>query len=264
MLLITFHPRTLLRLLGCLVLMAPSLVFGQSEQVALPPMDLKVISFYDDATNPEYKGPMTTQYLKLNQAVMDQANFNFSLDMATIYEARAIFSRGSVDVHFPGICAVTRQRDVIYSEPVLNFDRYLIAMGDQPVPESIEALRGKTLGLVHRFIYQLPSARELDEMNIRLFHAKSIAANVRMLLNRRVDAIIAPLEAVDNVQERLGLDRQFSIPKKPFSSNPLCYVAHNTERGNEVMVRINKALVELRARGELSQLLPAGGKVAEP
>ena len=240
-------------------------LMGQDDpKHTLPPMDLKVISFYDDATNPDYKGPMTTQYLKLNQAVMEQANFNFSLDMTTIYEARAIFSRGSVDVHFPGICAVTRQREVIYSDPVLNFDRYLIAMGDQPVPESIDALQGKTLGLVHRFIYQLPSARELDEMNIRLFHAKSIAANVLMLLNRRVDAIIAPLEAVDNVQERLGLDRQFSIPEKPFSSNPLCYVAHNTERGNEVMARINKALLELRKRGELGQLLPVGGKVVKP
>jgi ABC-type amino acid transport substrate-binding protein len=226
--------------------------------------EIKIISFYDDATNPEYKGPMTTQYLKLNERVMDIANLNYSLEMATIYEARAIFSRGSVDVHFPGICEVTRQRQVVYSEPVLNFDRYLIAMGDQPVPENLDRLRGKTLGLVHRFIYQLPSARELGSMNVRLFHAKSIAANVRMLLNGRVDVILAPLEAVGNVQQRLGLDRQFSIPNKPFSSNPICYVAHNTERGNQVMGRINQAIEKLRAAGELEQLVPEGARAATP
>ncbi len=226
--------------------------------------DIKLVSFYDDATSPDYKGPMTTQYLKLNERVMSVANLNVSLEMATIYEARAIFSRGNVDVHFPGICEVTRQRQVVYSEPVLNFDRYLISMGDQPVPESLELLRGKTLGLVHRFIYQLPSARELERMNIRLFHAKSIAANARMLLNGRVDVILAPLEALGNVQQRLGLDRQFSIPEKPFSSNPICYVAHNTERGNQVMDRINQAIVKLRAAGELKQLVPEGTRATAP
>lgn len=223
------------------------------------PLDIKMISFYDDATNPEYKGPMTTEYLELNRRVMDTANINFSLQTATIYEARAIFSRGSVDLHYPGICAVDRQRQVVYSDPLFNFDRYLIAMGDQPAPENLEMLRGKTLGLVHRFIYQLPSARELSDMEIRLFHAKSIAANVRMLLNGRVDAILAPVEALGNVQQRLGLNRQFSIPKTPFSSNPICYVAHNNDRGNEIMTRINRAVAKLRADGELTQLTPEGG-----
>lgn len=228
------------------------------------PMDIKVISFYDDATNPEYKGPMTTQYLALNQRVMDTANINFALETTTIYEARAIFSRGSVDLHYPGICSVARQRQVVYSDPLLNFDRYLIAMGGQPVPENLEMLRGKTLGLVHRFIYQLPSARELSDMEIRLFHAKSIAANVRMLLNGRVDAILAPTEALGNIQQRLNLNRQFSIPEKPFSSNPICYVAHNNDRGNEIMARVNQALAKLRADGELTLLVPEGARLPNP
>ena len=143
----------------------------------------------------------------------------------------------------------------------MSFDRYLIALGDQPIPENLEMLRGKTLGLVHRFIYQLPSARELSDMEIRLFHAKSIAANVRMLLNGRVDAILAPTEALGNIQQRLSLNREFSIPKKPFSSNPICYVAHNNDRGNEIMQRINRALAKLRADGELTLLVPEGARL---
>ncbi len=228
------------------------------------PLTIKMISFYDDATNPEYEGPMTSQYLALNRRIMESAGISFNLQTATIYEARAIFSRGSVDLHYPGICAADRQRQVIYSDPLFNFDRYLIAMGDQPPVESLDMLRGKTLGLVHRFIYQLPSARELNAMEIRLFHAKSIAANVRMLLNGRVDAILAPVEALGNVQQRLQLNRTFSIPPKPFSSNPICYVAHNSERGNEIMTRINRAVAKLRVDGELRLLAPEGARIINP
>ncbi len=228
------------------------------------PLDIIMISFYDDATNTDYKGPMTTQYVSLNRRILESANINFSLQTATIYEARAIFSRGSVDLHYPGICAVDRQRQVVYSDPLFNFDRYLIAMGDQPAPENLEMLRGKTLGLVHRFIYQLPSARELSDMEIRLFHAKSISANVRMLLNGRVDAILAPVEALGNIQQRLQLNRQFSIPEKPFSSNPICYVAHNNDRGNDIMKRINRAVAKLRDDGELILLAPEGARVTKP
>lgn len=228
------------------------------------PLSIDLISFYDDATNTSYKGPLTTQYLVLNERIMKEANIQYNLEMATIYEARAIFSRGNADVHFPGICEVNRQRKVVYSEPVVNFDRYLVAMKGQPVFQNIEAMRGKTLGLVHRFIYQLPSDEQLAKMDIKVYRAQSIAASVRMLLNGRVDVILAPLEALGNIKQRLGLNRQFSIPQEPFSSNPLCYVAHDNDRGQQIVSRLNQALNQLRSEGALANLVPAGTRPVMP
>jgi len=251
----------------CLMLSAvagSAMADNGGEVSASNPLSIKLISFYDDATNPDYKGPMTTQYLSLNERVMKEADIEFNLHMATIYEARAIFSRGNADVHFPGICQVNRQRQVRYSDPVVNFDRYLVGMKDQPVVSDVDALRGKTLGLVHRFIYQLPPDELLAEMDIKVYRAKSIAASVRMLLNGRVDVILAPLEALGNIKQRLGLNRQFSIPDKPFSSNPLCYVAHDNDRGQQIVSRLNQALKRLRSEGALANLVPAGTRPVMP
>lgn len=231
-----------------------------NDQALLP---IKIISFVDDATKLDYKGPITEQYVKLNDTIMARAKLAPSIKLGTIDEARAIFSRGAVDIHFPGICEVGRQRAVSYSQPVLEFDRHLIALSDQPVPESLESIRGKRLGLVHRFIYQLPSETELAAMDIQVSYAKSIAASVRMLLNGRVDVTLAPREAVALVEQRLGLNQKLSISSKPHSSNSLCYVAHNTPRGNMLMSRIDKALDTLRDSGELAALLPEGSRVVE-
>lgn len=197
------------------------------------------------------------QYRDFHQAIMQQAGLRTELHFLPIYQVQAKLARREMDGQIGGICGVKRNSPTIDSLPYASLSRHLITAGDSPVFSSVEQLRGKSLALVQRYFYQLPGDDALRDMDIRVHRVEAQANAVTMLMSGRIDVVLAPPQTVESIANKLDPEARFNYTEAPFSVQTLCYILPRTERGTQLVQRINQAIIDLHLSNSLEQYVVA-------
>jgi len=182
-------------------------------------------------------------YSAFHYEIADKANLNTRVQFLPIQSARASYERGNANAQLGAACGVERHTPSLYSVPYVLLTRHLITAGDSAAVTELESLRGKTLGVIKKYFYKLPSDATLSAMDITLHHSLDQLTLVKLLLSGRIDAMLESWEVAESLHQYIGHESTLHhVSNRPFSVRPLCYVVQDNEKGKLLISRLNKGI----------------------
>lgn len=195
-------------------------------------------------------------YSAMHHLIAGQAGLDTRLQFMPIAQAQRMLADGHARIQLGGVCGVKRSTPVLYSLPYAQFERHLIAIDDTPVITRLADLRGKRLGLVKGYFYQLPEASELQQQGIDLSYSAGVRESLEALLVGDVDVILANAYVINNIAKSMHQAARLNYQvDQPFSERQICYVVANQPGAQDLVDKLNHAVVELYQRGTLQRYI---------
>lgn len=203
--------------------------------------------------------PYTLIFSKLNSIIGDKMRFEYFPSS----RASRLFNDKKTDCLFPASADTLRNEQkvpVIASQPINYAIAYVFSLHafdlnrliTSPRPEyTISYRRGNTFG---------GNIEKLNQHNS--FVVNTDEQSFGMLDNGRVDFVITYLPDATNMILRPNGKQVFYDPQQAFHTQPDSLVCHLTENTSIVIEKVNTAIAELKASGELRKIL--GGNYIHP
>jgi hypothetical protein len=195
------------------------------------------------------------EHSRLHFRIAEVAGIKTQLVFKPPHLARASHERGEAAAMLAATCDAERSRPNLYSIPYSQMARHLISAGESPQYAGINQLSGLTLGLINRFYYKIPSAEDLQELDITIHGSSGYQNNLKMLARGRVDVILAPASVMEGLNANSGAPLALKYAKEPFSVHSLCYTVSDSDKGKLLINKLNKAIRSLHASGELASFM---------
>ncbi len=169
---------------------------------------------------------------------------------------RALLKGAAGEVGIGGIYRnIERLRVFDYSEPIYEERLLLYVRRDQAFDfHGIEDLHGRRIGVIRGWSYTDDFDRAMREGRIDAQPGSSDEANLRKLASGRLDAVVVIEMAARRLLEQDGLDALQPLPR-PLSINPTYLVFAKQARRQDLLLRFDQALREMREDGSLQRLI---------
>ncbi|UTA48094.1 transporter substrate-binding domain-containing protein [Simiduia sp. 21SJ11W-1] len=171
------------------------------------------------------------------------------------------FNAGTADALVPDFCNAALKRPYVRSVPFARIQRHIFTPpGSAPLTD-LDQLKGLRVGLVRGYSYALQGpAGE----GVQLVWLPSQRQALRMLVNGRLDAIVANAQELGAIINAEPLAWPSFEPKAPVLDRALCYAFADNQQGRQLAQAISAEILRLRDNGELARLLGPSALVKLP
>lgn len=190
---------------------------------------------------------------ELHHRVMQLAGLSPHAEIMPARRASRRFERDPTAGLFPAVHGACYAQPHLESLPLIVSRRLLITRREDGVARDLTALRGKRLGLIRGFQYDL-DARLLRQLTLE--EVSNLASLYRMLIQSRIDAFIVDPLFLQSQAQQLGIDLQrlsYDI-RHPVDRGAIVYSFHDTPASRQRLWRINDAIRQLHASPQTSGL----------
>lgn len=189
---------------------------------------------------------------ELHLAVTTAAGIDSTVTSLSDKGARNTFYRGGAIAMQDRKCDNHERVPVLRSRPYATLVQYLISNKGQAPINNLKQLRGKSIAFSGFQDYRLPSAYALQHMDIKLFYARNHTSLIKMLINKRIDAILASPNILEVIAPELFQRENFSFDRsKPFYKSQICYLVQDTEEGKILVGKLNRGILALEQKHKL-------------
>lgn len=246
---------------ACAILFATGLVpVGVPAQTvgAQPQSSLMLVTGEDYPPFVDARQPGGGLAVQLMQRVVAQMGETLTLEIAPWRRGYEETLRGRFDATFPYVRTVERERDFLYSDPLFTVRPVVFMAADRRFTYSGPAdLRGKRacspLG------YALPEVLQgmIAAGEVERISAPSAAACPGLLAANRVDFIVQDLRIGSALIAKVGLTQAIvTVSDPPLSVSEIHFIVpRRRPDAEQLMMRFNAALAQVRARGDYDRLL---------
>ncbi|BFM13620.1 hypothetical protein R50072_37730 [Simiduia litorea] len=194
-------------------------------------------------------GPMYEVHQQILGALSAKFNRVFDTTISPPLRAQQNFVAGRAQALMPDFCDANIGVPFVHSVPFARVVRYILTPANSPSINSYSALKGKKVGLVRGYAYDLEG--KAGE-GIELIWTTSQRQTVRMLRNGRLDAIVANLDEVAQIVQSEGGQMPNVDIGHPVLDRSLCYVFHDNQLGRHLALEVSGQIIELRRQGKLA------------
>lgn len=193
--------------------------------------------------------------IRLHQAVTIAAGIESTIQPLRGKRAVNAFYRGAAIAMQDRKCDIDEKIPVLRSRPYATVIQYLISNEGATPINSVDQLRGKSIAFAGFQDYRLPSDHILEQVGVDIHYARNHTNAIRMLLNKRVDAILASPKLLNIEAPALFQSGKFSFDQsKPFYRNEICYIVQDNDKGRLLVEKLNKGIANLEKSGGLKKV----------
>lgn len=199
---------------------------------------------------------------KMVRSVLHKAGYRVQLRLESWPRAEALVKEGKAFATFPYIATAPRRQHFDFSQPLLSTSGYFFyyrpALAQVPAYRQLRDLQPYRIGTARGYWYDKPFA----EAGLRVMYTDDEEAVIRQLRLGRVDLAPMTLEQGWYLVNRLypAEKHQFATLPQPLNNDsPLCLmVSRRYPAAAAILQDFDKALLQMRASGELEALYRAG------
>jgi polar amino acid transport system substrate-binding protein len=197
--------------------------------------------------------------VKVVQAVFARMGDTVTLDWLPWKRGYSLTLSGRYRATFPYVRSADREREFIFSEPIIAADSFLYFRdGDDLAIARPTGFRGRVVCVALGYVSLLETSLQamIERGEIRVERVSDVATCARMLAHKRVDAFSAPEALAHEVLRDTGTERQIQRSAKPIASMVLMLIAPKDNPDSVLLIqRFNTALRQFKADGGYKRLL---------
>jgi len=198
--------------------------------------------------------------VRLVRATFARINESVALDWLPWKRGYSLTLAGHYQATFPYAKSAERERDFIFSDPLMTMQTYLyMRHGDHLDYDTPSSFSGRVICVPQGFYSQLQTnLRDLTARGeVRVEQAPDMPSCVRMLLAGRVDAFTAFDKLIQHVLLQTGGAERVEHSVKAVSATDLMLIAPRNNPDSIILIqRFNAALQALKADGSYKRLFP--------
>lgn len=192
---------------------------------------------------------------EFHQAVTTAAGIDSTVKSLSGKGALHAFYRGSVIAMQDRKCDNLEKVPVLRTRPYATLVQYLVSNKGQVPINSLIQLKGKAIAFSGFQDYRLPSPFVLKKMGIKLHYARNHTSLIKMLINKRVDAILTSPNIMEIIAPELFKREDFSFdPSQPFYKSQICYIVQDSVEGKALVEKLNNGITLLEQNHKLEKV----------
>lgn len=200
----------------------------------------------------EGRGPLYEVHAQIVEQVEKALGVSISTQIVPPVRADQVYRSGKAAAFVPDFCDVPAPIASVRSIPLARVQRHLFTAPNAASFSRLDQLKGKKVGLVRGYMYQLPEQTDFEKVMII-----SQRNALRMLISGRLDAILANPVEIAEISRDEALPMPNYQPEQPLVDKALCYTFPDDELGRHLAIATSAAILSLRDNGQLVHLLGA-------
>jgi len=181
-----------------------------------------------------------------------RAGIEYKLELYPTKRAMQMFEDGKAMAIIPALLPTLAKDSALTTQIFAKNIHGFVRSGDA-VPESVDELKGKRIGLVRGFSY--PRTILYNE-DIVVDYADTTGSSLKKLLEGRVDVVIVDGKTAIHSMRQLGLVGVEYDLSAILHSQPAFIAFQPTQEGKDLASRLSAAIVSMREDGTYDAIMP--------